>query len=210
MMSRLVTKRNAMLGLLASSLLAMGSAGLVRGDDGDHERRGHGEYRDQGGHDGWVRSRADVSPVTNTTYGRECGSCHMAYQPGLLPARDWTAIMAPESLARHYGDDATLSDAQRQEIAGYLSANGADRSGASRSRAFAAGAAGVGGQGDALPRITQTRYFLRKHDEIPVRLVTGNPEVGSFSQCDKCHRGAADGVFNEHQVDIPGHGPWED
>ena len=204
MMPRLLINHRSMLGLLASGLLTMGSAGLVLGDDGHHERRGHGE------HDGWIRSRADVSPVTNTTYGKECGSCHMAYQPGLLPAQDWAAIMSPEALAKHYGDDATLSDALRQEIAGYLSANGAERASGNRSRAFAAGSTGSVGQGDALPRITQTRYFLRKHDEIPARLVTSNPKVGSFSQCNNCHRGAADGVFNEHQVDIPGHGPWED
>lgn len=202
--------RKSMLGLLALGLVSLGSSGLVLGDDNDHERQGHGQYREQGEHGGWVRSRADVSPVTNTTYSKECGSCHMAYQPGLLPAQDWTSIMTPDALAKHYGDDATLSDDQRQEIAAYLTANGADRSSGSRSHAFAAGAAGGTGQSDVLPRITQTRYFLRKHDEIPARLVADNPKVGSFSQCNSCHRGAADGVFNEHQVDIPGYGAWED
>ena len=48
------------------------------------------------------------------------------------------------------------------------------------------------------------------HDEIPPRMVKDNPEVGSFSQCNSCHRGAAEGVYNEHQVSIPGYGRWED
>lgn len=200
-----MTDRKSILALVAVGLLAMGSTGLVLGDDDGHEGREHDKH---GG--GWIRSRADVAPVTNATYGKECGACHMAYQPGLLPARDWASLMTPQALAEHYGDDATLGDGPRQEIAGYLAGNAADRSGSTRAHAFAAGAGATAGQGGALPRITQTRYFLRKHDEIPDRLVTGNPKVGSFAQCNNCHRGAADGVFNEHQVDIPGYGPWED
>jgi hypothetical protein len=60
------------------------------------------------------------------------------------------------------------------------------------------------------PRITQTRYFLRKHDEVPMRLVSGNPEIGSFSNCQACHVGAAKGSFDEDDVRIPGVGRWED
>jgi hypothetical protein len=60
------------------------------------------------------------------------------------------------------------------------------------------------------PRITQTRYFLRKHDEVPMRLVSGNPKIGSFSNCQACHVGAARGDFDEDDVRIPGVGRWED
>jgi hypothetical protein len=190
--------------LLAVGLLSMGTAGLVFGDDDGDER---GEHR---AHGGWMKSRADVAPVTNAVYGQECGSCHMAYQPGLLPADAWVRIMDQPALTSHYGDDATLADGLRNEITTYLTANAADQSGQPRSHAFTVGSSANSGQGDALPRITQTRYFARKHDEIPDRLVTANPKVGSFSQCNSCHRGAQDGVFNEHQINIPGYGPWED
>jgi hypothetical protein len=83
------------------------------------------EKHEKGG--GWLKSRPDVAPVMNATYGQECGSCHMAYQPGLLPALDWARIMGPDALADHYGDDASLSDALRGEIASYLVANSADQ-----------------------------------------------------------------------------------
>jgi len=187
--------------MIAAALLSLGAVGLALGDDDeDDEARG-----------GWLRPRADVAPVTNETYVRECGSCHMAYQPGLLPGDAWILIMQPTSLASHFGDDASLSEDLRAEIASYLKANSADRAGRSRSRAFAVAARpDAAGQGTGLPRITRTRYFLHEHDEIPPRLVIGNPDVGSFSQCDSCHRGAADGVYNEKQVSVPGHGRWED
>jgi hypothetical protein len=184
---------------LAVAMLALGAAGLALGDDDDDDRHEHRRSS-------WVEPGEDVKPVVNTTYAEECGACHMAYQPGLLPSDAWQQIMAPEALADHYGDDASLAPDLRQEIAGYLTANAAELSGKSRSRAFAKGDAGTG----ALPRITQTRYFRNEHHEIPARMVAGNPDVGSFSNCNACHQGAGEGVFNEHRVRIPGYGRWDD
>jgi hypothetical protein len=192
--------------MLAIAILSLGAVGLAVGDsddDDDHEKD------EKGG--GWVKSRPDVDPVANATYSAECGSCHMAYQPGLLPGDAWTQIMSPAGLSDHYGDDASLADDVRAEITAFLLNNSADQAERSRSRAFAVSAnPTASGQGTRLPRITETRYFMHEHDEIPARLVTGNPEVGSFSQCNSCHRGAAEGVFNEKQVSIPGYGRWED
>ncbi|MBK5963953.1 cytochrome C [Thiocystis minor] len=193
--------------ILAASLLGLGAVGVAFSDDDDDDDR-HGKRGERGG---WVTSGADVAPVTNATYGQECGSCHLAYQPGLLPADAWARVMDPAALGNHYGDDASLTDDLSQEIGAYLIANAADQAEQTRARAFAVASGAKGSrQGAVLPRITETRYFVRQHDEIPARLVTGNPEVGSFSQCNTCHRGAADGVYNEHQVSIPGHGRWED
>lgn len=73
-------------------------------------------------------------------------------------------------------------------------------------RAFAVGEVGAG----ALPRISETRNFRNEHHEIPARMVAGNPGVGSFSNCSACHRFAAEGVYNEHLVSIPGYGRRDD
>lgn len=153
---------------------------------------------------GWLGSRADVRPVQNETYRSECSGCHFAYQPGLLPQQAWKRIM--DSLDDHYGDDASLDETQAAEIRSYLLDNAADRASLSRSRAFAMGS----DIGDGLPRITQTRYFQHEHYEIPTRFVRGIPDVGSFSNCQACHRTADAGVYNEHQVVIPGVGRWDD
>jgi hypothetical protein len=187
-------------GSLTAALLALGTAGLALGDDDDDDD--HHEHKKSG----WVEPGEDVKPVANATYAEECGACHMAYQPGLLPGDAWQKIMAADALAEHYGDDASLSAGLRGELADYLAANAAERSGKSRARAFSVGDAGSG----ALPRITATRYFRNEHHEIPSRMVTGNPDVGSFSNCNACHQGADDGVYNEHRVEIPGVGHWDD
>jgi hypothetical protein len=194
-------------GLVAGALLALGLAGLALGDDDDHDDHDDDHYEEyEHEHGSWIEPGEDVKPVANATYAEECGACHMAYQPGLLPAAAWQQVMAPEALMDHYGDDASLSTVLRGELTDYLTANAAGQARKTRSRAFAVGDAGAGD----LPRITATRYFRNEHHEIPSKLVAGNPEVGSFSNCNACHTGAEEGVYNEHRVRIPGYGRWDD
>ncbi len=166
-----------------------------------HESEDH-EYGSSRG--GWLESGADVRAVGNETYQGECGGCHFAYQPGLLPGEDWERIMT--SLDEHYGDDASLDETEAYEIRVYLLENAADQASLSRARAFSAGSV----TGAGLPRITNTAYFRREHTEIPARFVRGNADVGSFSNCQACHLNADAGIFNEHQVVIPGVGRWDD
>ncbi|MBK1717254.1 diheme cytochrome c [Thiocystis violacea] len=192
-----MTHRKGSLILVGIGLMTLGGLEVaVSGELPDRQRSG------------WVTPRADIVPVANTAYGEECGSCHLAYQPGLLPAQAWAQVMDPAALGDHYGDDASLAEARRTKIARYLAANSADQASGARSRAFAVGFNAHAGSG--LPRITETRYFKRKHDEVPASLVTVNPEVGSFGQCPACHRSAAKGIYHDSQIDIPGHGPWKD
>ncbi|WP_295388655.1 diheme cytochrome c [uncultured Thiodictyon sp.] len=148
----------------------------------------------------WARltSGRDVPLITSESYATECGSCHFAYQPGLLPADGWARIMG--ALDDHFGDDATLDPAVAKDLGDYLAANAANDTRSIRSRAFAAYPLPA----DGLPRISKTVFFQRRHGEIPARLVKDNPQVKSFSQCDKCHRLAAKGHFYESSVIIPG------
>ena len=185
----------AIITALGAALIALGASGVVwSGHDGDHER---GE-RHQGS------SRGGLAPVSNGVYRTECGGCHFAYPPGLMTAASWGTVM--NTLDQHFGDDASLDSAVRTELLAYLQANAADRSNAKRSRSFAAGKV----TSDGPPRITENNYFKRKHDEVPARYVKDNPEVKSFSHCAACHRSADKGVFDEHAVEIPGYGRFED
>ena len=43
-------------------------------------------------------------PVTHEPTLQECGECHMAFQPALLPAESWRRIMT--GLSDHFGEDA--------------------------------------------------------------------------------------------------------
>lgn len=192
------------LGTLSIASIGLWSSGLELGKEDEEDR--YSEHYASGEHEsnGWLEPRKDVAPAQNASYRGECGDCHFAYQPGLLPASDWERIM--NSLSAHYGDDASLDEQQAAGLRRYLTANAADYASLSRSRAFASGPA----TGDTLPRITDTPYFRREHDEIPPRLVLNNKDIASFSNCQACHRSAEAGIYNEHQVVIPGVGRWDD
>ena len=188
---------------LAFGLLMLGTLDVAIGDTGDKdpERK---VWND------WVPVRSDVAAVSLSSYAEECGSCHMAYQPALLPALAWARVMDPAALADHYGDEASLPDQTLMEITTYLTAQAADQGDGQRAHGFALGAPGIEGPGGPLPRVTASAYFKRKHGEIPARMVRDNTEVGGFSQCNTCHQGAADGVYHEDGVRIPGFGAWAD
>ncbi len=187
--------RNSVWGVLGAGCLMAASA-IALGDDDDR----HGGWWSRV----WHEARVDVAPVDNALYRDECGSCHLAYPPGLLPARSWQAVM--NRLDRHFGENAELDATTAAEIVDYLDKRAADRSDYRRSRRFA----------DSVPRdasvlrITETRYFQRKHDEIPRWVMQQGDRTLRFSQCDSCHTEAERGVFNEHTVHIPGLGRWED
>ena len=195
MITRLILTLGALVVAMTAARIALSDHDREGRED---EREGHEESR------GWLREGGDLAPVTNATYREQCGGCHLAYPPGLLPADAWRRVMG--DLTNHYGDDASLDAATSAEILGYLTANGADGNSRIRSRAFAAAPL----SDKVPPRITETRYFQRKHDEIPLRLVRDNPGVGSFSRCETCHGAAEQGRFNEDQVRIPGVGRWDD
>ena len=150
------------------------------------------------------RHSTGVAMVSSPVYKDECGSCHMAYPPGLLPAESWGEIMS--SLDDHFGDNAELDTSPHKEITDFLVANSADKSDYRRSRRFASS----NGSGEIITRITETPYFKHEHDEIPLRLVTGNKDVNSFSQCNACHGKADLGLFREGDISIPGYGRWDD
>ena len=177
--------------LLTLIALTFGLRTALGDDDDDDER-------------GWLqRESIGFDAPANPLYAEECGGCHMAYPPGLLPGASWKRILS--GLEDHFGDNAELEPAVQRKLTAYLVAHSAERSHLRRARAVARST------GDSTPlRITETRWFRHEHDEISARWVKGNDEVRRFSQCDACHRDAARGLFDEDNVTIPGHGGWDD
>jgi len=165
-----------------------------RDHDEDHERREHGSGS----------GSSYLSDPPYALYKAECGGCHMSYPPAMLPAASWRAMMG--NLEDHFGDDAELDVATASQITAFLTGNSAGRGrGEYGERSWRAT------QGQTPPlRITRTDYFRGQHHEIPAKMVTGNPDVVSFSRCETCHEGADQGDFDEHGVRIPGYGRWND
>jgi hypothetical protein len=120
--------------------------------------------------------------VENNTTKSECSDCHMAYAPGFLPERSWLAIM--NNLSDHFGEDASLGDAARQEISNYLVAVASKE---------VRGVSSV-----AVPlRITDLRWFRGEHGSRQRNRAENNPNIGSISNCTGCHRGAERGYFDD-------------
>ena len=141
----------------------------------------------------------EVKPVTNEQYRSECGECHFAYQPGLLPEKSWLKLLDAEALKNHFGDNAELDKDTLDAIRAYAVENSADKSWYKRSRKIANSTA----DGEAPLRITEVRYIKRTHEDIPEKMIKGNKDVKSQSFCNKCHTQAAKGVFDEDTVQIP-------
>ncbi len=187
---------------------AVTSVGFVFAD-GERYEREHEEHegfslrRWFGGAEPEQAAGAYAGDADYALYRQNCGECHLPYPPPLLPQASWKKLM--DGLADHFGDNAELDRNNAETIRAYLDrhAAGPDRGryGARMHRATA---------GQAPTRITETDYFRAKHHEIPTRMVTDNPKVASFSQCQDCHPGAEQGNFDEHQVVIEGYGRWDD
>ena len=155
----------------ASLLLCLALAATPVHADSEEEEEGEGG------------ARAGVA--TNAATQTECGSCHIAYQPGFLPARSWSAIMA--GLDDHFGENAALDAKTRTEIERFLTANAADAQGGWGRRDPAPGATPL--------RISDLPWFTREHGrEVSDRM---KAKAKSMSNCAACHQGAAQGIYED-------------
>ncbi|MBI4665538.1 MAG: diheme cytochrome c [Nitrospinae bacterium] len=187
-------------------MLAGGLALAERDFNGRLERDGH---EDDDGHGPFetrknMRGAHDVARTTSGLYKRECGSCHFAYQPGLLPVESWRKVM--DGLTDHFGEDAELPPEEAKAIMKYLADNASDKSEYKTSVRITKSLRGK----EPLLRISQTPYFTHEHDEIPRKFYSPGTKVKSLSHCNRCHVQADEGSYNEHEVNIPGVGRWDD
>lgn len=124
----------------------------------------------------------------------ECGACHWAYHPSLLPRDSWAAIMA--GLSDHFGEDASLPAATAGEIAEFYQSYAAEAWDTEAARRFSNLA-----PGEPL-RITATPYWVAKHDEVGDAQFA-SPAVKNKGNCIACHRDADSGRFDDQAIDIP-------
>ncbi len=125
-----------------------------------------------------------VRVVSDPVWKAECGACHVAYPPRMLPAESWRALMG--GLDQHFGSDASLDAESARSISAFLEAN------AGRRRETASG--------KPLLRITETRWFQREHRKALQR--TRN-KVKSAANCEACHLQAERGDYSERNIRVP-------
>lgn len=178
------------------ALAGIAAVGLMAGEREDDDEHEHSGIR--------ARTSSSVADPQYALYQAECGGCHLAYAPALLPAASWQAVMT--TLGDHFGDNAELDAATAQQLTAFLTRHAAGKGrgdyGERTSRATRDRTSPL--------RITETDYFRGQHHEIPATMVANNPQIGRFSRCEACHVNAGRGFFDEHEVRIPGHGRWDD
>jgi hypothetical protein len=136
---------------------------------------------------GPVRAGEHNYPITSEAYRSECGACHVAYPPQLLPAPAWKRMMG--SLSEHFGADASLGPETAGVIDDYLQRNAARR-------------APAGAEGQSL-RITEARWFRHEHGEELPASVWRHPAVKSAANCEACHTRAGQGDYGERSLRVP-------
>lgn len=133
-----------------------------------------------------AQASGEVFAATHPKWKSECASCHIAYPARLLPAESWRSLMG--GLDKHFGTDASLDAATTAEILAFLEKN------ASRRKPEPAA--------KPVLRITETRWFINEHDEVPAR-TWKDPRVKSAANCAACHTQAESGSFSERQLRVP-------
>ena len=166
---------------------------MAHEERGEQEAAEHGEssrlYRfldDDEHHSGAYRGDPGYA-----LYRQECGA-------------GWQAVMS--KLDDHFGENAELDPETRTQIESFLARTAVTRTDSAKRK----GLWQSSGDQTAPRRITDTDYFIGQHHEIPRNMVTENPGIMSFSRCDACHQRAAEGVFAEREIRIPGYGRWDD
>jgi hypothetical protein len=194
--------------LLASAAAAGVALTLTAGEYYDSDREGHeGEYDEDSRYAMVVDKQSSPAYLHDpqyVLYAAECGDCHLAYAPWLLPMQSWRAVMG--SLGDHFGDNAELDAQTAGMILAFLERHAAERTQGRYALRVRRATQGV----EPPLRITQTDYFRGQHHEIPRSMIEGNEAVGSPSRCEACHAGADRGSFRERDVRIPGIGRWDD
>jgi Dihaem cytochrome c/Prokaryotic cytochrome b561 len=124
----------------------------------------------------------------------ECGACHIAFHPSLLPAASWAALMG--GLDNHFGEDASLDPGKAKRIAAFLVSHSAETQDSLPANVFRRV------NPERPMEITATRFWRRKHDSIPASAFS-TKRVGAKQNCGACHGDAATGMFAPQAIAIP-------
>jgi hypothetical protein len=129
----------------------------------------------------------------------ECGSCHLAIHPNLLPARSWKLMLAGQ--AGHFGTDLALDAPTAAAVLAFLVRHAAEYSPTEAAfkinRSIPPGVTPL--------RITETPYWVEKHHDIR-ESEWQLPGVKTKANCAACHIDAVAGTFEDAAMRIPRNG----
>ncbi len=132
----------------------------------------------------------------NALWREECGACHLAFHPSLLPVRSWKAMMEDQS--SHFDEDLFLEQEAIDKIETFLAENAAEQ-------ALTEAAWKINRnipKTETPLRITETQYWIDKHKQISDE-IWRDPKVNDNVNCAACHLDAEAGTFEDAAMRIP-------
>jgi hypothetical protein len=177
--------------ILATLSVSLFHATIASGDRDDQRHRNR--YRER--HRGDDRGSSHLKAVSHPAYKENCGACHFAYQPELLPSASWETILNRPN--DHFGESFELDGETKKAIIAYLQINGAEHSTAKRAVRI------MRTLGGRVPtRITEIPYIREKHHDISAATLK-RQSISSLSNCVACHMRAEEGIYDDDFVIIP-------
>ena len=133
---------------------------------------------------------------TNAVWQEECGECHLAFHPTLLPARSWKLML--EQQHEHFDEDLDYDDETVAELLNFMVTN-ASESGQTEVAHKTKNSV----HSNEMPlRITETRFWKKKHREINEKYWKSDA-VKSKANCAACHLDAKTGWFEDSNMRLP-------
>jgi cytochrome b len=134
--------------------------------------------------------------LLHSDFSKECGSCHIAFPPYLLPANSWDLMMS--DLTNHFGDDASLDEPTTHSILSFLKKNSAENSTHQASLKILKSLKDK----NSTIAITKTPYWIKKHKELEQDIFASN-EVKSKANCQACHQEIQNGLLENDLIKVP-------
>ncbi len=174
-----------------SLLLLLNAAATASAQDDYHYQRDLGFFTT-------LFMEKEMPTIQNKTVQQECGACHWAMLPGLLPERSWNRLMQEQ--ANHFGEDLALDEQTATEIRTYLTTHAAELTPSKVSVKVLDKL----GDTEAPLRISETAYWKRKHEDLVEDNVFDRNSIKSPANCVACHTDVErTGLFDEDLVEIP-------
>ncbi len=179
-----ITLKNLSLIILSTILLSMSGSAFSR------DVRVNASEKNQPLFNSWFSGdKPGVAAITDSLYLDKCGSCHFAYQPGLLPIASWERTMS--NLKNHFGKNIELADDELATIRNLLLDNAAGRT----TRKFSIALIRSLHEGQVPLRVSEVPLIIQLHKKT-----LDSTKVASIGHCDSCHLDANKGTFDTNNL----------
>ena len=165
------------LGVSALGIAALAAGYLAIWSPRDAERRALDE-------------KATRAAMHGQAWAKECGSCHLAYAPALLPFASWVRTL--EEQDRHFGEDLGLGAAGVARLLEHARKEPTPSWGAWKIATSVP-------KGESPLEISTTPFWRAAHASLPDSAFRAPVSAGRH-ECEACHRDAASGIFHPRMI----------